>query len=122
MDAKNYSENLKDFPGGSTSSSYGRDGSTVDTIKSAIAEKLHAAAGVLQDKVKQASDQNATVVRYGRCCSDWLEHSADYVRDLKLSQLNKDLQDQVRRNPGRSIFIGAAFGLCLGVWMRRGRR
>lgn len=122
MDAKNYGENLSDFPGGTTSSSYGRDGSTVDTIKSAIAEQLHTAASVIQDKVKQANDQNSTVVRYGRCCSDWLEHSADYVRDLKLSQLNKDIQNQVRRNPGRSILIGAAIGLCLGALMRRGRR
>lgn len=122
MDAKNYGENLSDLRGGSTSSSYGHDGSTVDTIKSVIAEKLHTAAGVLQDKVKQVDDQNAPVVRYGRQCSDWLDQSADYVRDLKFSKLNKDLQDQVRRNPGRSILIGAVFGLCLGAWMRRGRR
>jgi ElaB/YqjD/DUF883 family membrane-anchored ribosome-binding protein len=122
MDPNNYGENVSDFPGGSTSSSCGRDGSTVDTIKSAIAEKLHTAAVVLQEKVKQANDQNGTLVRYGRCCSDWLEHSADYVRDLKLSQLNKDIQNQVKRNPGRSILIGAALGLCLGAWMRRGRR
>ena len=120
MDAKNYGENLSEFPGGPTST-YGKDGSTVDTIKSVIAEKLHTAASVLQDKVKQATDQNAPVARYGRQCSDWLDHSADYVRDLNLSKLNRDVQDQVRRNPGRSILIGAAVGLCLGVLMRRRR-
>lgn len=117
----NYTESLTDSPKSSSTSDsrYRSNSSTLENIKSVVADKLHTAAGAIQEKVNQVGDPNATVVRYGRQCSEWLDCTADYVRDLSLAQLNKDVQNQVRRNPGRSLLIAGAIGLCLGAWLRR---
>lgn len=97
-----------------------RRGTTgLDQIKSTIADKLRSAAGALHEKTAQAGDQSQGVSQYGRQAADWLDRSADYVQEFNPQQLKSNVEEQVRRNPGRSLLIAGAAGLVLGALLRR---
>jgi hypothetical protein len=89
-------------------------------VTSAVADQLHSAADALRKKV-EASGASPTVTRYGRQASSMLDSSADYVRSIDLERVDRQIRDEVRRNPGRSLMIAGAIGLFAGVLIR-GRR
>ncbi|MEN3334755.1 MAG: hypothetical protein V7641_4120 [Blastocatellia bacterium] len=90
-------------------------GSKFDNIKATVADKLKSAA----DTLRQKSGQNSATAGYANQASDWLNHSADYVRDIDPAQIKSDIQQQVHSNPGRSLLIAGAAGLALGILLRR---
>lgn len=104
-------------------SSYGRQpqrgGKTFDRIKVTVADKLKQAADALQQKTAQPGEQTSAVGSYGNQAAGWLNSSADYIRDMEPQRLKSDIQDEVRRNPGRSLLIAGAAGLILGALFRR---
>jgi len=89
--------------------------SKLDDIKSAVADKLQSAAGTLRQK---ATGQG-TAADYAGKASTWLNDAADYVRDVDPQQVKTDIQDKVKRNPGRSLLIAGVAGLVLGALLRR---
>ena len=89
--------------------------STLDNIKTTVADKLKSAAQTLSEK----SGQNTTVSQYAGQASGWLNNAADYVRDIEPDQVKTDIQKQVRTNPGRSLLIAGIAGLVLGTIFRR---
>jgi len=91
--------------------------STLETIKDTVADKLHAAAGVIQQKAGQNED--SPVAGYAGQAAGWLDNAADYVRDVDPQKVKSDLQYQVRQNPGRSLLVAGAAGLLLGFLLRR---
>ena len=91
--------------------------STFDNIKSAVADKLHTAASTIHEKA--GPGENNALSDYGRQAADWLDRSADYVRDFDPQQVKTEIENQVRRNPGRSLLIAGAAGLILGALFRR---
>lgn len=98
------------------------DGGQRDTIfkqiKSTTADKLQAAAQTLHQKADR-SGQPAEVSALGHRAADWLERSADYVNEMEPKRLKSDIENQVRRNPGRSLLIAGIVGLALGGLLRR---
>lgn len=86
-------------------------------IKSTVAEKLHGAAQRLQERAGE-SETASEMGRWSQRAGDWMERSADYIQDLEPQQLRTDLENQVRRNPGRSLLIAGAAGLLLGRLLR----
>ena len=96
-----------------------RGGSTLENLKSAVADKLHTAADALHEKVGQSGEQDNSIAGYGHQAADWLDASADYIRELDPQRIKTDIENQVRRNPGRSLLIAGAAGLILGVLVRR---
>lgn|SRR6185369_1837807 len=91
-------------------------GVSLDTIKEAVADKLHAAAGAIQQKAGQKQlDQGGYIGQ----AAGWLDNAAEYVRDVDPQRVKSDLQRQVRSNPGRSLLIAGAAGLFLGILLRR---
>jgi ElaB/YqjD/DUF883 family membrane-anchored ribosome-binding protein len=100
-------------------SSYGsnpRSGnSTLNNIKTTVADKLKSAAQTLSEK----SGQNTTVSQYADQASGWLNNAADYVRKIEPDQVKTDIQQQVRTNPGRSLLIAGIAGLVFGAMFRR---
>ncbi|HZS04182.1 MAG TPA: DUF883 C-terminal domain-containing protein [Blastocatellia bacterium] len=96
----------------------GRGNSAFDQIKSTVADKLHAAAQTIHQKTA-GSARPSEFSDFGHRAADWLERSADYVSDLEPQRLKTDLENQVRRNPGRSLLIAGAVGLVLGRVIRR---
>jgi ElaB/YqjD/DUF883 family membrane-anchored ribosome-binding protein len=90
--------------------------STLDTVKNTVAEKLHSAAGALKQR---AGQQQGAMSGYADKASTWLDDAAGYVRQVDPQQLKTDVQEKVRRNPGRALLVAGAAGLLLGVLFRR---
>src|SRR5262245_61029416 len=87
-------------------------------IRTTAADKLQAAAQTLHQKADR-SGQPAEVSALGHRAADWLERSADYVSEVEPQRLKSDIEDKVRRNPGRSLLIAGIVGLALGGLLRR---
>ncbi|MFZ1985051.1 MAG: DUF883 C-terminal domain-containing protein [Desulfatitalea sp.] len=89
-----------------------------ENIKNSIADKLHDVAGVIGEK---AADQDAQsgIAQYGKQASEWLNHSAEYVRQFDYEQADARFREYVGQSPGRSILIAGGVGLILGVILRR---
>ncbi|MFY9553914.1 MAG: hypothetical protein WAV20_22545 [Blastocatellia bacterium] len=115
MDQINSTDSLTSREPSNLGSSGG--GSTLDTIKETVADKLQAAAGVIQDRAGQ--NQSSPAAGYANKAAGWLGDTADYVRQVDPQQVKSDIQNQVRRNPGRSLLIAGAAGLLLGALLRR---
>ena len=87
-------------------------------FRATAADKLQAAAQTLHQKADR-SGQPAEVSALGHRAADWLERSADYVSEVEPQRLKSDIEDRVRRNPGRSLLIAGIVGLALGGLLRR---
>ncbi|MFN7945413.1 MAG: hypothetical protein U0Z53_08680 [Blastocatellia bacterium] len=96
----------------------GRGSSTFDQIKSTVADRLHAAAQTLHQKTA-GSDQSSDLAGFGSRAADWLDRSADYVSEMEPQRVKTDIENQVRRNPGKSLLIAGVAGLVLGRMLRR---
>jgi ElaB/YqjD/DUF883 family membrane-anchored ribosome-binding protein len=96
----------------------GHNDSTFKQIKGAVADKLQSAAQTLHQKADRTG-QSAEVTAFGHRAAGWLERSADYVTEIEPQRLKSDLENQVRRNPGRSLLIAGIVGLALGGLLRR---
>jgi hypothetical protein len=96
-----------------------RGGSTFDRVKVTVADKLKQAADALHQKTTRPGEQASAVGAYGNQAAGWLNTSADYIRDMDPQQLKTDVQNEVRRNPARSLLIAGAAGLILGALFRR---
>jgi ElaB/YqjD/DUF883 family membrane-anchored ribosome-binding protein len=87
-------------------------------IRATTADKLQAASQTLHEKADR-SGQPAEISALGHRAADWLERSADYVSEMEPQRLKSDIEDRVRRNPGRSLLIAGIVGLALGGLLRR---
>ncbi|MBI4965322.1 MAG: hypothetical protein HZB24_13020 [Desulfobacterales bacterium] len=89
-----------------------------ENVKITIAEKLRHAAEVIGEK---AADQDAQsgLAQHGKLASEWLNHSAEYVRQFDYAQVDARVREFVRQSPGRSILIAGGIGLILGAILRR---
>jgi len=96
----------------------GQNDSTFKQIKTTLADKLQSAAQTLHQKADR-SGQSPEVTAFGHRAAGWLERSADYVNEMEPQRLRSDLENQVRRNPGRSLLIAGIVGLALGGLLRR---
>jgi ElaB/YqjD/DUF883 family membrane-anchored ribosome-binding protein len=119
MEEKNSQDIPIDFPERPVSESpFESSGSKLSNLKASVSDSLRTAAGAIQDKAKEAGEQS-NLSHYGDQASRWLNASADYVRDMDFQAVKSDLEQQVRRNPGRSLLIAAAAGLIIGTMFRR---
>ncbi len=95
------------------------EGSTLNNIKTTVAEKLKTAASALDEKISETGGRDSTISTYGRQAAVLLDQSADYVRDLDLSGIDKKIRNEVRQNPGRALLIAGVAGLFIGALLRR---
>jgi len=93
----------------------GRTG--LENLRDTVAGKLHSAAEVIQEKASQ--NQNSQIGNYAGQAGKWLDDAAGYVQEANPEKMKSDLQNQVRRNPGRSLLVAGAAGLLLGFLIRR---
>jgi hypothetical protein len=95
----------------------GGRGLTFDRMKFAVADLLSDAADAIHDR--SAVIGHSDISNLGDRAAIWLEHSADYVREMEPQRLKADIEDNIRRNPGRSLVIAGVIGLVLGSVLRR---
>jgi ElaB/YqjD/DUF883 family membrane-anchored ribosome-binding protein len=86
--------------------------------KNMFADVLHHVAETLSEK---ASNREAPsgIARYGKQASEWMDQSADYVRQFDYKQQDARVREYVRQSPGRSLLIAGAVGLIIGAILRR---
>ncbi len=104
-------ETATDFQGSGKSIGFG----TVITI---LADKIHKVAEALDEK---AADQDAQsgMAQYGKQASEWLDQSAEYVRQFDYKQADARVREYFRQSPGRSLLIAGGVGLIIGAILRR---
>ncbi len=95
-----------------------RGNSTFNQVKSTVADKLHSAAKTLHQTAERG-DQQGDLSTFGHRAAGWLENSADYVSEIEPERVRRDLENHVRKNPGRTLLIAGAIGLVLGGLLRR---
>lgn len=88
-------------------------------VKKTIADKLRGAADKIRIKSSRSYDGSDQSSQYGRNAADLLEKGADYVGNFDSEKLKSDVQESVRKNPGRTLLIAGAVGLVLGALLRR---
>ena len=89
-----------------------------ENVKNIIADKLQNAAGALSEKVPIHHAQGG-MAQYGKQASEWLDQSAEYVRQFDYEQTEAQVKEYVRQSPGRSLLIAGAIGLIIGSILRR---
>jgi ElaB/YqjD/DUF883 family membrane-anchored ribosome-binding protein len=89
-----------------------------ENVKNIIADKLRNVAEALGEK---ASDQDAQsgIAHCEKQASEWLDQSAEYVRQFDYEQVDARVREYVRQSPGRSLLIAGAVGLIIGAILRR---
>jgi ElaB/YqjD/DUF883 family membrane-anchored ribosome-binding protein len=86
--------------------------------KNSIADKLHKVAEALAGKAAN-QDASSGITQYGKQASEWLDQSAEYVRQFDYKQADAKAREYVRQSPGRSLLIAGVAGLILGAILRR---
>ncbi len=89
-----------------------------ENVKNKIADKLHHIAQTLSEKAADP-DTQTDVAACEKQASEWLDHSAEYIRQFDYKQADAKAREYVRQNPGRSILIAGAVGLIIGAILRR---
>ncbi len=86
--------------------------------KNSIADTLHKVAEALGEKAA-AKEGQCAIAQYGKQASEWLDQSAEYVRQFDYKQADTKAREYVRQSPGRSLLIAGVAGLILGAILRR---
>jgi len=89
-----------------------------ENLKNIIADKLHYGAEVLGEKAAN-QDAQSGIAQHGKRASEWLDHSAEYVRQFDYKQADARVREYVGQSPGRSLLIAGAVGLVIGAILRR---
>ncbi len=90
-------------------------GNSFNALKNTIAEKLERAA----DSLGRESESGEVPGSYCLSASEWLRHSAEYVRELDLKKADLELRYRIRAHPAQSIVIALTAGVLTGLWLRR---
>jgi len=108
-----------DDTGVSTAELQGASKSTgIENEKNIITDEVHNAAEALGNKAADQNDQPG-MAQYGKLASEWLDQSAEYVRQLDYEQVDAKVREYVKQSPGRSLLIAGAVGLIIGAMLRR---
>ncbi|MHB8122156.1 MAG: hypothetical protein ACYDG4_08380 [Desulfuromonadaceae bacterium] len=111
LEVDNTEESAAEFEGSGTSTGF-------EKIKNIIADKLHTAAEGLGEKGAD-QDKGSATAKYGKQASEWLDHSAEYVRKFDYKQADAGIREYVKQSPGRSLLMAGAVGLIIGTVLRR---
>jgi len=89
-----------------------------ENVKNIIADKFHTVAEALSEKARDQGAQ-CDMAQYGKLASEWLDQSAEYVRQFDHKQADAKVREYVRHNPGSSLLIAGAVGLLIGAILLR---
>ena len=90
-----------------------------ENVKTIIADKLHNVAEALDEKATNLDAHCGDMAHYGKQASEWLDQSADYVRQFDYVQADTRVREYVGKRPGRSLLIAGGVGLIIGAVLRR---
>jgi len=89
-----------------------------ENFKNIIADKLlHVAEALYENAANQ--DARSSMAQYEKQASEWLDQSAEYVRQFDYEQADARLRECIGQSPGRSLLIAGGIGLVIGAMFRR---
>jgi ElaB/YqjD/DUF883 family membrane-anchored ribosome-binding protein len=90
-----------------------------DEVKSIVADRIHQVAEALGEKAAE-QEARSGAAQYGKQASEWLDQSAEYVRQFDYRQADARVREYIKQSPERSLLIAGAVGLIIGtLWRRR---
>ena len=89
-----------------------------ENVKKIIADQLHSVAETLGEN-RADQDGESVLAKYRIQASEWLDHSAEYVRTFDYKQADGSIREYVNQSPGRSLLIAGGVGLIVGAILRR---
>lgn len=104
-------ETAKDFEGTGVSTGF-------ENVKDTIANTMQSVARELGEKAADPEGKSG-IAQHGKRASEWMDHSAEYVRKFDYKKADEKIREFVKQSPGRSLLIAGAAGLILGVALRR---
>lgn len=104
-------ENEAEFQRSDTSTGF-------EKVQNIIADTLHHVAETLSEKATNP-DAHDCMAQYGNQASEWLDQSADYVRQFDCVQADTRAREYVGEHPGLSLLIAGGVGLIIGAVLRR---
>ena len=72
-------------------------------------------------KIRSTAPQSGRVGAVANRAADTIDRTATYMRDHDMRDMMGDVEGVVRRNPGPSLLVAAAFGFLIGSAIRGGR-
>jgi ElaB/YqjD/DUF883 family membrane-anchored ribosome-binding protein len=115
-----------------TGSASGRIGSVKDratemgrNAEQSVNRGMQTAADKLQrtaSSLRSNAPADNKVGQMANRAADSIEHAASYMRDHDVRDVMTDVEGAVRRNPGPSLAVAAAFGFLLGMAIRSSGR
>lgn len=93
---------------------FGRTGNWQQTL----ADKMHELAQTISRKAS-ATQPDTPMAQYGHQASEMLDESAEYLKQLNLQDVQVQVRDYIKKNPGQSLAIAGVAGLVIGAFLRR---
>lgn len=89
-----------------------------ESVKNVIADQLHYVAEALGER-ETDPDEPSGMAPYKNQVSEWLDQSAEYVRQFDYERADARIREYVVQSPGRSLLIAGGVGLIIGAILRR---
>lgn len=89
-----------------------------EELKQSVADRLQRAAKTL-NRTAAEQKENSDLADFEKHAAQWLNQSAEYIREFDYEREQANVRTHITRNPGRSIAIAGAVGLILGVLLRK---
>lgn len=87
-----------------------------ESALNAVADKLH---GLAESIGKKTPDARSGIVPTGNRVSEWLDHSAHYVRQFDYHKVDTRVREYIKQTPGRGLLIAGAVGVIIGFILKR---
>ena len=88
-----------------------------ENIKNIIADQLKNFAETIGGQGTEPEAQSGMTQE--KLVSEWLTHSAEYIREFDYEQADSRVRKYIGQNPGRSLLIAGGVGLIVGAVLRR---
>ena len=84
-----------------------------------VARTLRSVATQIKGTAEQVEGDGRQVQKVKNNISSYLHNAASYVEETNPQRIKAGIENEVRRNPGRSLLLVGAAGLVLGSLLRR---
>jgi ElaB/YqjD/DUF883 family membrane-anchored ribosome-binding protein len=90
----------------------------IENVKNVMNDELHHFSDTPGEEEEDMDGRSGTA-HCIKQASEWLGHSAEYIRQFDLTKADAGVREYVRQSPGRSLLIAGAVGLIIGFILRR---
>lgn len=73
----------------------------------------------MNDEKAESPDAQPSIAHYEKKAAEWLDKSAEYIRQFDRKRANVKIRDFVSQYPGRTILMASGIGLIIGAILRR---